>query len=176
MVSRLKKFVVCSKCHHLYHFENCTLQSGEGEHELRSTRFCDFVRFPNHPHKKHRSACSTALLKTLILPSGRQLLYPRVVYPYMTLQSSLQEFLLRPGFVDLCNHWKTLSPSTFARDVYDGEIWRNFQEVDGQPFLSCSDSLSLGLMLNVDWFQPYKHCSYSVGAIYLTIMNLPRSV
>ena len=31
-------------------------------------------------------------------------------------------------------------------------------------------------MLNVDWFQPYKHlASYSVGAIYLIIMNLQRS-
>lgn len=28
--------------------------------------------------------------------------------------------------------------------------------------------------MNVDWFQPYKHTQYSVGAIYLTILNLPR--
>ena len=31
-------------------------------------------------------------------------------------------------------------------------------------------------MLNLDWFQPFKHTAYSVGVIYLTIMNLPRSV
>ena len=29
-------------------------------------------------------------------------------------------------------------------------------------------------MLNVDWFQPFKHCTDSLGAIYLVIMNLPR--
>jgi len=29
-------------------------------------------------------------------------------------------------------------------------------------------------MLNIDWFQPYAHTTYSVGVIYLTIMNLPR--
>lgn len=29
-------------------------------------------------------------------------------------------------------------------------------------------------MLNVDWFQPFKHTKYSVGAIYVTILNLPR--
>ena len=34
-------------------------------------------------------------------------------------------------------------------------------------------NLGLG---NIDWFQPYKHTNYSVGAIYITIMNLPRSV
>lgn len=29
------------------------------------------------------------------------------------------------------------------------------------------------LMLNVDWFRPYKHTVYSVGVIYLVIQNLP---
>ena len=28
-------------------------------------------------------------------------------------------------------------------------------------------------MSNVDWFQPYKHVQYSVGAIYLIVLNLP---
>ena len=31
-------------------------------------------------------------------------------------------------------------------------------------------------MLNMDFFQPYKHVQYSVGAIYLTILNLPRGM
>ena len=35
---------------------------------------------------------------------------------------------------------------------------------------------SLGLMINIDWFQPFKHRNYSVGVIYLTIVNLPRSI
>ena len=28
-------------------------------------------------------------------------------------------------------------------------------------------------MINVDWFQPYKHVQYSVCAIYLIVLNLP---
>lgn len=28
--------------------------------------------------------------------------------------------------------------------------------------------------MNVDWFQPFSHLQYSVGAIYMTIQNLPR--
>ena len=28
--------------------------------------------------------------------------------------------------------------------------------------------------MNVDWFEPYDRRVYSVGAIYLTIQNLPR--
>uniref|UniRef100_A0A1X7VGQ3 Uncharacterized protein n=1 Tax=Amphimedon queenslandica TaxID=400682 RepID=A0A1X7VGQ3_AMPQE len=31
------------------------------------------------------------------------------------------------------------------------------------------------LILNIDWFNPYKHSPYSVGAIYLAVLNLPRS-
>ena len=30
-------------------------------------------------------------------------------------------------------------------------------------------------MLNVDWMQPFKHTIYSVGVMYLVLMNLPRS-
>ena len=31
-------------------------------------------------------------------------------------------------------------------------------------------------MLNIDWFQPFKHRQYSVGVIYLVNMNLPRKL
>ena len=57
--------------------------------------------------------------------------------------------------------------------VYDGLVWNRFQNVSGQPFLELPNSL--GLILNVDWFNPYKHIQYSVGMIYLVIGNLPRS-
>lgn len=52
-------------------------------------------------------------------------------------------------------------------DVYDGAVWRSLVDV--------GDDFTVAL-LNVDWFQPYKHISYSVGAIYLTILNLPRQL
>ena len=34
----------------------------------------------------------------------------------------------------------------------------------------------VGLLVNVDWFQPYKHVAYSVGVIYAVVTNLPRSI
>ena len=171
--SQIMKFVVCPKCHKLYRFDKCVILSRGQE----TSKTCDFVRFPNHPQVKQRSPCGATLLKTVFLPSGRRLMYPLKTYPYKSLSSSLQEFLLRPEFVKSCHHWKSRTTQTgFRADVYDGNIWRDFQVVNDKPFLSSTDALSLGLMLNVDWFQPYKHSSYSVGAIYLTIMNLPRSI
>lgn len=59
-------------------------------------------------------------------------------------------------------------------DVYDGKIWREFQQYEDKPFLS--EPLAFGLMMNVDWFQPFDHNTYSVGAIYMTVMNLPRDM
>jgi len=53
-------------------------------------------------------------------------------------------------------------------DVYKGTVWKKF----GQSFLS--SPYCYLLTLNVDWFEPFERGVYSVGAIYLTIQNLPR--
>ena len=59
-------------------------------------------------------------------------------------------------------------------DVYDGRVWKQFSDpVNGYNFFNTERNY--GLMLNVDWFQPFKHVSsFSIGAIYLAILNLPR--
>ena len=49
----------------------------------------------------------------------------------------------------------------------------NVKYVNGSAFLAAPHNL--GLMMNVDWFSPFKHTPYSVGAVYLSVMNLPRS-
>lgn len=71
-----------------------------------------------------------------------------------------------------------MSPSDLFCDIYDGSVWQEFVTVDGKPFLGESSpaQLNLALQLNVDWFQPFKHTIYSVGAIYVTILNLPRHI
>lgn len=51
-------------------------------------------------------------------------------------------------------------------------MWNNFLLVDGCPYLSAT--YTYALTLNVDWFQPYKHSIWSVGVMYISIMNLPR--
>ena len=42
-------------------------------------------------------------------------------------------------------------------------------------YLVRDNSLDLGLVLNVDWFNPFKKAQYSAVAIYLTLLNLPRN-
>ena len=45
---------------------------------------------------------------------------------------------------------------------------------DGFPFPA--EGINLMLSLNIDWFQPYKHTAFSVGVIYLAVLNLPRDL
>ena len=66
-----------------------------------------------------------------------------------------------------CEQWRSrqVKPGVME-DIFDGDLWKDFQVYEGTPFLPCI------WVINLDWFQ---HSKYSIGAIYLTIMNLPRS-
>ena len=57
-------------------------------------------------------------------------------------------------------------------DVIHGTVLRGFKGPDGSRFMS--HQRNLAPMMNVDWFQPFKHLPYSIGVIYLSSMNLPR--
>ena len=93
-----------------------------------------------------------------------------MVYPYHSLVDGLQDLLKKPGFWKKCQKWRDVTrPANIKTDVYDGDVW---QELATSGFLSSINSL--GLMLNVDWFQPHKHSPGSVGVIYLVLLNLPR--
>ena len=165
----ITKFVVCQRCHRVYRYSDSVTIFDEHQ----SSKNCSYVHFPDHPQERHRAECGCVLLKTVQLTSGRKILYPFKAFPYKTLLSSLQELLLPPGFAELYQQWiLRTAPATF-QDVYDGKIWKDFQVIDGAPFLSSVDTL---LMINVDRFQPFKHSVYSVGVIYLTLMNLPRFI
>lgn len=53
--------------------------------------------------------------------------------------------------------------SEVIEDIYSGKVWKEYQQFNNEPFLS--EPNSFGLMLNIDWFCPFKHGRYSVGAI-----------
>lgn len=78
---------------------------------------------------------------------------------------------MRVDTLKLCNEWFTRkSTNTQAIvDVYDGQIWKDFLNVNGCPFLSQANNLALSL--NVDWFQPFRHTQYSIGVLYIVILN-----
>lgn len=83
-------------------------------------------------------------------------------------------------------------------DIYDGDLWQDYQYVNCRthqpwteedrhrqsvdertPLLARnpdSDDANVvwALALNLDWYEPFKGTNYSMGAIYITVLNLPR--
>ena len=165
----LVEFVVCPKCHSIYEYKDCTVTLAGGTKE---SKLCCHVAMPNRPHASGRQQCGTPLLKKQRTKSGFRLI-PRKVYPYRSIKSSITQLIYRKQFVEQCEQWRkrqSILPSGYLCDVYDGTVWKQFEDND---FLKVPYSYLLSL--NVDWFQPFTHTTYSTGAIYLTVQNLPRS-
>ena len=158
---------VCKRCGTVWTYQDCIEEHGRN----RRAKVCSHI----DPLGRRKNECSGVLLKTVELASGKKVFYPLMTYCYIDLKTSLQHLLLDPNFTSQCNHWKLLSSSgNELRDVYDGRVWNSFRKFNGSPFLD--DDNVYAFMINMDWFQPYKHLTYSVGAIYLSIFNLPRSM
>lgn len=164
------KFVVCTSCDSVYTFDECHTQvNGQN-----ITRNCTYIPFPNHRQIHRRVACNEPLLKKVVLKSGQVHLYPKKVYCYNSIIETLKTFLKRPGFSMKCELWRKRDiPTGFFADIFDGQVWKDWQYVEGQPFLASPNNYVF--MLNIDWFQPFKHSVYSVGALYMVVMNLPRT-
>ena len=165
------EYVVCPRCSALYDFNDCIVETF-GKHESKS---CNHIEFPNHPHVSKQTKCGTTLLKKIKLCHKSKLI-PKKSFIYNSLISALKKLVQRPHFLSMCEHWRKRSskfPTDFLGDVYEGQVWKSLNVVEKRPFLVLPNNLCL--CLNVDWFNPYGETPYSAGAIYLTILNLPRT-
>ena len=162
------KYPVCKKCGTVYKFDDCI----EGVGAYKKAKLCSHI--PKLSIGSRRIECNAVLLKTVELASNRKIFYPLMTYCYVDLHTSLQQLLLDSSFTINSTHWKSrISHRDILEDVYDGQVWKNFLNFSGKKFLI--EDHSYAFMINMDWFQPYKHLKYSVGAIYLSVFNLPRT-
>lgn len=168
-VDNFKKFVVCKKCCSLY-----TLQESSIVVEGREiSANCTYVAFPNHTQKGRRTKCNESLMRLVKLSNGDEKLYPYKLYCYKPIIETIKRFLRRKQFVQNCNSWRQRNiPTDMYFDVYDGQVWKDFNTDKYSNFLA--SDYSFGLMLNLDWFQPFQHVKYSIGVIYAVVLNLPR--
>ncbi len=162
-------YVVCPKCLSLYEQTDCTVHASNGV----ESKTCCHIPTPNHPHRSKRNACGCLLMKKQHTKYGI-VLSPRKVFPYRSIIKSLTLLLSKPGYVDLCEQWRQRSTSDdLLGDVYDGNVWKSFMSEEYDNFLTVPHSYLL--TLNVDWFKPFvRGTTYSTGALYLTVQNLPR--
>ncbi|KAG1083805.1 hypothetical protein G6F42_022059 [Rhizopus arrhizus] len=148
------RLVVCPECHTLYQPE-----------EVHCDSKCTFSEF--------RITCNTPLFKPVTI--GASKMYANKVSAFNSIKYALTVMFSRPGFESAIEAWRyrTRHNNTMY-DIYDGQFWNEFKDRDGNVFTS--QARSLLFTLNVDWFQSSKRTVYSVGAVYLTINNLPRSI
>lgn len=99
---------------------------------------------------------------------------PFFTYCYISLDVSLQFFLNRPNFLNQCQEWRKRNIDMVFIPIYMMVVFGgNFRSMKLHLF---TEPGNLGLMMNLDFFQPYKHIQYSMGAVYLTVLNLPRTL
>jgi len=109
------------------------------------------------------------------LSNGNVINRPELIFPYITIRHQLAQMYKDPGFESSLRHW--INRSNFGEylcDIYDGDIWKTFEDGNSELFFSKEKADShLGLVLNIDWFQPYDNKRHSTGVIYAEITNLP---
>jgi hypothetical protein len=124
-----------------------------------------------------RSYCNNIITKQI--PTNQGLMFkPSLIYPIISIKRRLQQLYNTKGFEESCRKW-TNRPNNEKElaDIFDGRIWKTFEDPNNSQLFfrhEVADS-HLGIMMNLDWFQPFDNSQYSVGVIYGVICNLPRS-
>ena len=153
------QYVCCPKCSSIYTMDECFEVVGS----VRTAKRCKFALFPRHPWSSRQGSCGAKLFKSVQI-SQRVTEKTIKLYCYKPIVSSITSILSRPGMLLACEHWRNrkLLPDLYA-DIYDGKLWKEF-EFSG--FLSQPNAF--GLILNVDWFEPFEHSIYAVGLFLIT--------
>ena len=163
------KYVSCSKCHTLYSIDSCKIKHPNG---MIVSRLCSHIKYPEHPQLQHRKPCDTQLMKTIRTSAGTTCLYPRQLFCYQSVTAQIRNLLLRHGFIENSEQWRSLEQkSGLLADIYDGRVWKEFMCPSGVPCLAVP--YNFALILNINWFQPFQHSTYSTRAMYVAIANLP---
>lgn len=113
--------------------------------------------------------CGAALGYDRNLAHGKKRWTAYKQFQFIPPSAWLKKLFTSKQFNKLLEEHESSRDHGIMEDVYDGDIWKGFSS---KNFFS--SKYNLGLMLNVDWFRPFKRSEYKVAAIMLTILNLPR--
>lgn len=165
------QLAVCSGCHKLHNVKNIVEYKEEGKTAIAN---CQHEEFPNNLVLSHRNKCNNPL-STLKKRKDEIIAIPQMLYPKPSIRQQLSMLYQRPGFEDMLKLSGIQRGYNIYSDIYDGRVWTSFP-FDGNVFFTTETTTThLGLLINLDWFQPFTYTQHSTGAIYASICNLPRS-
>lgn len=174
---QFQSFVVCPKCHKLYNKQEVKKFSQDAN---LSVMRCRHIEFPNSTTRKTK-LCETPLSQKIALLNDEVKIRPELLFPLASIRQQLEAMYCRPGFESYLRHWVNRQQfDNILTDIYDGKVWKTFKESSGQMsdnfFRPEKADTHLGLIINMDWFQPYDGTIYSTGVLYAAICNLPRDI
>ncbi|CAB4473725.1 unnamed protein product [Rhizophagus irregularis] len=139
------QLAVCNNCHKLYNVRNIVEYKEEGKAAIAN---CLHEEFPDNPVPSRRNKCNNPL-SILKKRKGEIIAVPRMIYPKPSIRQQL--------------------------NIYDGKVWKTFP-FNGDTFFTLETATTyLGLLFNLDWFQPFTYTQHSAGTIYTSICNLLRT-
>ena len=82
--------------------------------------------------------CDGQLVKRVVLKDHVIKYYPIYYYCYSSLLNSLEKLLQKPGFPEKCEEWRKRGQSNPEQmtDIFDGQLWKDFQKYNGSDFLN----------------------------------------
>ena len=162
-----ERFVVCPECLTLYTEDKLFDSDGNPKKCINEI---------NVSGRKER--CNTSILKRVTLSGNRFKYRALKTFCYNGIIPSLERMIQKtPNFLQETMMWRERSvPENVFADVYDGRIWKRLFTGDGELSIGRDgNDYCFGFILNVDWFQPYeRRPNFSVGALYLACLNLPK--
>jgi hypothetical protein len=166
------QLAVCNNCHKLHSAKSIIEYKVDGKAAVKN---CLHEEFPNSPVSSRRNQCNNPI-SILKKRKGKTIAVPRMLYPKPSIRQQLSMLYQRPGFEDMLKlSGSQRGEGNIYSDIYDGEVWKTFP-FDGSTFFTPETvTTHLGLLFNLDWFQPFTYTQHSTGAIYASICNLPRS-
>ena len=141
---------------------------------------CRHVEFPNSTTRKTK-LCQAPLSQKITLLNNEVKIQPELIFPLASIRQQLETIYCRPGFESSLRHWVNRQQfDNILTDIYDGNVWKTFKESTEENsdifFRPDIADTHLGLIINMDWFQPYDGTIYSTGVLYAAICNLPRDI
>ena len=140
------RYIVCPACTKIYKNSDCFIDDQTVPIKLK----CNNV-LRQTKRKRITTYCNQTMFRKIVL----------------------KDILRRPEYEELCEHWRNRETiPRHACDVYDGKVWKAYQQESGRDILK--ERYSYGLQLNIDWFQPFsRRKDVSIGAIKMCLLNLP---